>query len=70
MPTPGTRLRWTDARVQILKDLWPENSARQIAKHLGGVTRDACIGKAHNLGLKKKQPGFNAPHGANSRKRK
>ncbi|HZL01115.1 MAG TPA: GcrA family cell cycle regulator [Caulobacteraceae bacterium] len=43
---------WTDERVETLKKLWLEGlSASQIAKHLGGVTRNAVIGKVHRLGL-------------------
>ena len=43
---------WTDERVTLLKKLWLEGlSASQIAKQLGGVTRNAVIGKVHRLGL-------------------
>ena len=43
---------WTDERVETLKKLWTEGlSASQIAKQLGGVTRNAVIGKVHRLGL-------------------
>ena len=43
---------WTDERVTTLKRLWLEgHSASQIAKQLGGVTRNAVIGKVHRLGL-------------------
>src|SRR5271163_4381060 len=43
---------WTDERVSTLKKLWLEgHSASQIAKQLGGVTRNAVIGKVHRLGL-------------------
>ena len=45
-------MSWTDERVEILKKLWGEGqSASQIAKELGGVTRNAVIGKVHRLGL-------------------
>ena len=45
-------MSWTDERVEILKHLWAEGqSASQIAKELGGVTRNAVIGKVHRLGL-------------------
>ena len=45
-------MSWTDERVDKLKDLWGEGmSASQIAKVLGGVTRNAVIGKVHRLGL-------------------
>ena len=43
---------WTEDRVGVLKKLWLEGlSASQIAKQLGGVTRNAVIGKVHRLGL-------------------
>ena len=43
---------WTDERVSTLKKLWLDGlSASQIAKQLGGVTRNAVIGKVHRLGL-------------------
>ena len=43
---------WTEERVERLKSLWMEGlSASQIASELGGVTRNAVIGKVHRLGL-------------------
>lgn len=43
---------WTDQRVNQLKKLWTQGkSASEIADALGGVTRNAVIGKAHRLGL-------------------
>jgi GcrA cell cycle regulator len=43
---------WTDERVELLKKLWQDGlHASQIAKQLGGVTRNAVIGKVHRLGL-------------------
>ncbi len=43
---------WTDERTEQLKSLWTEGlSASQIARVLGGVTRNAVIGKVHRLGL-------------------
>lgn len=45
-------MSWTDERVETLKTMWGEGkSASQIAKELGGVTRNAVIGKVHRLGL-------------------
>ena len=45
-------MSWTDERVSTLKKLWLDGlSASQIAKQLGGVTRNAVIGKVHRLGL-------------------
>jgi GcrA cell cycle regulator len=43
---------WTDERVAALKRLWAEGqSASQIAARIGGVSRNAVIGKVHRLGL-------------------
>ena len=45
-------MSWTDERVETLKKMWGDGqSASQIAKELGGVTRNAVIGKVHRLGL-------------------
>ncbi|KNX41182.1 GcrA cell cycle regulator [Roseovarius tolerans] len=45
-------MSWNDERVDLLKKMWGEGqSASQIAKELGGVTRNAVIGKVHRLGL-------------------
>jgi GcrA cell cycle regulator len=60
---------WTDERVELLKKLWLDGlSASQIAKQLGGVTRNAVIGKVHRLGLSGRaapsqpaRPAFKAP---------
>lgn len=60
---------WTDDRVSTLKKLWLDGlSASQIAKQLGGVTRNAVIGKVHRLGLSGRaspsqpaRPAFKAP---------
>ena len=45
-------MTWSDERVELLKQFWADGlSASQIAKKLGGVTRNAVIGKVHRLGL-------------------
>ena len=45
-------MSWTEERVELLTKLWSEGlSASQIATELGGVTRNAVIGKVHRLGL-------------------
>ena len=47
-----TQANWSDDRVEQLKTLWTEGlSASQIARALGGVTRNDVIGKVHRLGL-------------------
>jgi len=51
-------MSWTDERVELLKKMWGEGqSASQIAKELGGVTRNAVIGKVHRLGLSNRSTG-------------
>jgi len=47
-----TSMSWTEERVDTLKSFWKDGlSASQIAARLGGVTRNAVIGKVHRLGL-------------------
>ncbi|MCZ8172951.1 MAG: hypothetical protein O9272_14550 [Brevundimonas sp.] len=46
-------MSWTDERIEKLTKMWESGStASQIADELGGVSRNAVIGKAHRLGLK------------------
>ena len=48
-------MSWTDEKVNKLKELWGRgNTASQIAEILGGVSRNAVIGKAHRLNLSAK----------------
>jgi GcrA cell cycle regulator len=57
-------MTWTDERVETLKKLWADGlSASQIAAELGGITRNAVIGKVHRLGLsgRAKSPSSSAP---------
>ncbi|HTH29205.1 MAG TPA: GcrA family cell cycle regulator, partial [Sphingobium sp.] len=45
-------MAWTDERIDQLKTMWERGmTASQIADELGGVSRNAVIGKAHRLGL-------------------
>ena len=58
LPLETWLMSWTDERVEMLKVMWSEGkSASQIAKELGGVTRNAVIGKVHRLGLSNRGPG-------------
>lgn len=55
-------MSWTDDRVDTLKRMWAEGlSASQIAKDLGGVTRNAVIGKVHRLGLSNRDAAAETP---------
>ena len=48
-------MSWTEEKVEKLKELWgKENTANQIAELIGGVSRNAVIGKAHRLNLSAK----------------
>ncbi len=61
-------MSWTDERVELLKKLWSDGlSASQIAAELGGITRNAVIGKVHRLGLSGRAK---APSSAIPRQRK
>ena len=48
-------MSWTEEKVNKLKDLWGKGqTASQIAEIIGGVSRNAVIGKAHRLNLSAK----------------
>ena len=48
-------MSWTDEKVEKLKELWgKDNTASQIAEIIGGISRNAVIGKAHRLNLSAK----------------
>ena len=48
-------MSWTEEKVEKLKELWGKgNTASQIAEIIGGITRNAVIGKAHRLNLSAK----------------
>lgn len=48
----GIFMSWTEERIERLKAMWTKGAtASQIAEELGGVSRNAVIGKAHRLGL-------------------
>ena len=60
-------MSWTDERIATLKKMWEGGAtASQIAEELGGVSRNAVIGKAHRLGLKSRP----SPVKANDKKKK
>jgi GcrA cell cycle regulator len=55
-------MNWTDERVELLRKLWSEGlSASQIAAQLGGVSRNAVIGKVHRLKLSSRGRAAPAP---------
>jgi len=48
-------MSWTEERIERLKKMWHDGAtASQIADELGGVSRNAVIGKAHRLGLEQR----------------
>ena len=57
-------MSWTEEKVQKLKELWGKgNTASQIAEIIGGVSRNAVIGKAHRLSLSIKSRDSNLVNG-------
>ncbi len=64
-------MSWTEEKVNKLKDLWGKGStASQIAEILGGVSRNAVIGKAHRLNLSAKITKRSTIHSSNNLKYK
>ena len=62
-------MSWTEERIERLKKMWQDGAtASQIADELGGVSRNAVIGKAHRLGLEARpspvKPGEEKEHRA------
>ena len=50
-------MSWTEEKVNKLKELWGKgNTASQIAEIIGGISRNAVIGKAHRLNLEARAP--------------
>ena len=59
-------MSWTEEKVAKLKELWGKgNTASQIAEIIGGISRNAVIGKAHRLNLSAKIKTRNAPTNQN-----
>ena len=55
-------MAWSDERVAVLKKMWLDgNSASEIAKELGNITRNAVIGKVHRLGLSNRDTNLSKP---------
>ena len=55
-------MSWTEEKVTKLKELWGKgNTASQIAEIIGGISRNAVIGKAHRLNLSAKIKTRSAP---------
>jgi GcrA cell cycle regulator len=65
----GAKMSWTDERIATLTKMWEGGStASQIAEELGGVSRNAVIGKAHRLGLKSRPSPVKANSGTQKAK--
>ena len=62
-------MSWTEEKVQKLKELWGKgNTASQIAEIIGGISRNAVIGKAHRLNLSAKIKTKNSSNSQNFQK--
>ena len=63
-------MSWTEEKVNKLKDLWGKgNTASQIAEIIGGVSRNAVIGKAHRMNLSVKIQNKNISYNSSSLKK-
>ena len=59
-------MSWTEEKVEKLKELWGKgNTASQIAEIIGGISRNAVIGKAHRLNLSAKIKARNSSNNQN-----
>ncbi|MES2120237.1 MAG: GcrA family cell cycle regulator [Pseudomonadota bacterium] len=64
-------MSWTEERIERLKKMWHDGAtASQIADELGGVSRNAVIGKAHRLGLEQRPSPVKAGEEKEARKAK
>ena len=62
-------MSWTEEKVEKLKELWGKgNTASQIAEIIGGISRNAVIGKAHRLNLSAKIKARSSPNSQNFQK--
>jgi GcrA cell cycle regulator len=62
-------MSWTEERIDQLKGMWEKGmTASQIAEELGGVSRNAVIGKAHRLGLQSRPSPVKAADGEGTAK--
>jgi len=62
-------MSWSDERVEILKRMWLNGqSASEIAKELGEITRNAVIGKVHRLGLSNRETNYPKSEGTDRKK--
>jgi len=64
-------MSWTDERIEQLRTMWSKGmTASQIAEELGGVSRNAVIGKAHRLGLQSRPSPVKSSDGEGGASRK
>ena len=65
-------MSWDDKKIEILKNEWGKGkTASQIAELIGGVSRNAVVGKAHRLNLSIKIKSRNTPfNNYNSKRQK
>ena len=59
---------WDEKKIQILRDSWGTMSASALAEKIGGVSRNAVIGKAHRLNLSAKVKGKSISNNTNGKR--
>ncbi len=65
--TTCSSMSWTEEKISKLKELWGKGqTASQIAEIIGGITRNAVIGKAHRLNLSSKIKGKKSYYNSNT----
>ena len=61
-------MAWNEKRIEILKENWGKLTASAIAEKIGGISRNAVIGKAHRLNLSAKIKTRNVSNSFNAKK--
>ena len=61
-------MAWNEKNIEILKENWGKLTASAIAEKIGGISRNAVIGKAHRLNLSVKNKTRNVSNSFNAKK--
>ena len=61
-------MAWNEKKIEILKENWGKLTASAIAEKIGGISRNAVIGKAHRLNLSANIKARNVSNSLNAKK--